>query len=181
MIIFRKPETADIPELAALHVLCWQQAYAGIFPDLFLRDLSVEKRAEGWRRSIADQDVVSFIACDGERIVGFVSAGPVRNEHGNLTSITDGEIYAIYNHQDYYRRGIGRRFIFDVATAWMARGGRSLLVLFVAQNMRAEAFYRSMGGKPAFRGPFHIAGIDVEDVGYLFDDLAAITPSPSHG
>ncbi len=47
MITFRKPATADISELAALHVLCWQQTYAGIFPDQFLRDLSVEKRAEG--------------------------------------------------------------------------------------------------------------------------------------
>jgi ribosomal protein S18 acetylase RimI-like enzyme len=181
MITYRAPTLADIAEIAALHVLCWQQAYAGIFPDDFLRDLSVQKRAEGWHRSLADDEVISVIACDGEKVVGFVSAGPVRDEHGNMAAISDGEIYAIYNHADYYRLGIGRALVAQVAAQWMARSGRSLLVLFVAQNLRAEAFYRSLGGKPAYRGPLKIAGIEVDDVGYVFSDLAALIPLPSHG
>jgi ribosomal protein S18 acetylase RimI-like enzyme len=176
MIAFRQPTLADIDGLAALHVLCWQQAYEDILPTEYLKTLSVDDRAKGWRDTIGDPQVFKLIACDGQRIVGFVSAGPARHDavaHG------DGEIYAIYNHRDFYRRGIGRNFMARAAEFWLTRDGRSLVVLFIAANSQAESFYTSLGGCRVYDGLFDIAGMNIGEKGIVFRDLpelAALTP-----
>ncbi len=109
-IIYRTPTEADIPELANLHVLCWQQSYAAILPAEYLKNLSIEQRAEGWCATINDPEVFSLVACEGERIVGFVTAGPARTNLRELQGLGDGEVYAIYNHSDFYRRVLAADF-----------------------------------------------------------------------
>jgi GNAT superfamily N-acetyltransferase len=173
-IIYRTPTEADIPELANLHVLCWQQSYAAILPAEYLKNLSIEQRAEGWCATINDPEVFSLVACEGERIVGFVTAGPARTNLLELQGLGDGEVYAIYNHSDFYRRGIGRRFLVEAARFWLSRHGRALAIFFMAQNARAELFYRALGGAPAYEGLFEVAGINVDDKGYVFSNLAEL-------
>jgi GNAT superfamily N-acetyltransferase len=175
-IQYRQPTEHDIDEISRLHVLCWQQAYAGILPEEYLKTLSIHDRAEGWRNTINDPEVFKLIACADHRIVGFVSAGPARDDaitHG------DGEIYTIYNHRDFYRRGIGRNFLARAAEFWLTRSGRSLVVLFIAANAQAELFYSSLGGHHVHESVFDIAGITIGEKGRAFvnlAELAALTP-----
>jgi GNAT superfamily N-acetyltransferase len=175
-IQYRQPTEHDIDAISRLHVLCWQQAYEGILPEEYLKTLSVDDRAKGWRDTIGDPEVFKSIACVNQRIVGFVSAGPARDD---AIAYGDGEIYAIYNHRDFYRRGIGRNFLARAAEFWLTRGGRSLVVLFIAANTQAELFYSSLGGHHVHEGVFDIAGMTIGEKGIVFRnlaELAAFTP-----
>ncbi len=167
-IHYCQPNEQDIDEISRLHVLCWQQAYAGILPDEYLKTLSVDDRAKGWRDTISDPEVFKLIAVFDGRIVGFVSAGPARE---NATTYGDGEIYTIYNHRDFYRKGIGRNFLARAAKFWLARGGSSLGVLFIGENKQAEVFYQSLGGIHVWEGIFEIGGVRVKDKAQAFYDL----------
>ena len=171
---YRTATLNDVDELSRLHVLCWQQAYEGLLPAEFLRDLSVEQRAASWRLSVADPEVFTMVACAHDQIAGFVSCGPSRKE---AASYGDGEIYAIYIHRDHYRKGIGRRFMAEAAKFWLAKGGQSLVVMFIAANAQAESFYQSLGGVQVWEGIFEIAGIPVPDKAHVFDNLAALADS----
>jgi GNAT superfamily N-acetyltransferase len=171
---FRTPTLDDVDELSRLHVLCWQQAYEGLLPPEFLRDLSVEQRAASWRLTIADPGAFALVACIDDQISGFVSCGPSRKE---AAPYGDGEIYAIYIHRDHYRRGIGRRFMAEAAKFWLAMGGHSLVVMFIAANAQAESFYQSLGGVQVWEGMFEIAGIPVPDKAHVINNLPALVTS----
>jgi GNAT superfamily N-acetyltransferase len=171
-IQYRQPTEHDIDEISRLHVLCWQQAYEGILPEEYLKTLSADDRVKEWRDTIDDPEVFKLIASDGERIVGFVSAGSARD---NVAAYGDGEIYAIYNHRDFYRKGIGRNFLARVAKFWLAKGGCSLVVLFIGANKRAEVFYQSLGGIHVWEGLFEIGGVHVTDKAQAFYDLTQLT------
>ncbi len=168
---FGPPSLNDTEALAALHVLCWQQAYEEILPAEYLRDLSVAERAENWRTTIADPEVFAMVASVDGVIVGFVSAGPSRK--GSVI-YADGEIYAIYIHLDHYRKGIGRRFLAEAAKFWLAGNGRSLVVMYLGDNKKAEAFYHSLGGVQVWEGLTVIAGISVADKAQVFNNLAEL-------
>lgn len=167
-IAFRQPVDADLPALARLHVRCWQEAYAGLMPDQFLRDLSVEQRLAGWRRSLADPQVFAFAAFDGHDPVGFVTAGPIREAQPGLG---DGEIYAIYVSAPAYRRGIGRRLLGAAAQHWISRGGSGLTVLCIAGNKRAESFYLACGGRKAWSGEFELGGQTYPENAFQFANI----------
>ena len=173
-LYYRTPTLDDVDDLSRLHVLCWQQAYEGLLPAEFLRDLSVEQRAASWRLTVADPETFVLVACVHNQVVGFVSCGLARKE---AASYGDGEIYAIYIHRDYYRKGIGRRFMADAAKFWLAKGGHSLVVMFIAANAQAESFYQSMGGVQVWEGMFEIAGIPVPDKAHVINNLPALAAS----
>jgi GNAT superfamily N-acetyltransferase len=168
---FRQPVDADLPALARLHVLCWQEAYKGLMPDQFLRDLSVEQRLAGWRRSLADPDVFAHAAFDGEGPVGFITAGPIRDARPGLG---DGEIYAIYVRAFAHRRGIGRRLLGAAARHWRSRGGSGLTVLCIAGNKPAEAFYMANGGHKAWSGNFELGGQTYLENAFQFADIQGL-------
>jgi len=171
---YRTSTPDDVDELSRLHVLCWQQAYEGLLPAEFLRGLSVEQRAASWRLTVADPEALVLVACVQDQIVGFVSCGPSRKE---AVSYGDGEIYAIYIHRDYYRKGIGSRFMAEAAKFWLAKGGHSLVVMFIAANAQAESFYHSLGGVQVWEGMFEIAGIPVPDKAHVINNLIELAAS----
>ena len=80
---------ADIDVIARIHVQSWQTSYRGILPDELLDNLSVERRAEQWQRTMPRNDMFVYVAENvaGE-IVGFASGGAERDGvHGY-----DGEL-----------------------------------------------------------------------------------------
>jgi ribosomal protein S18 acetylase RimI-like enzyme len=163
-ITYRAPSASDIDEVARVHVRCWQEAYAGLMDAAFLAALSVEQRKAQWQRSINDPAVFKQLACDGARIVGFVSSGPMRE-----TQHADGEIYAIYVLASHHRKGIGRS-LFDAAVAdWQARGGQSLAINVFTANAPAIAFYEAMGCKKVADVICKIADFDMPESVYVLD------------
>jgi ribosomal protein S18 acetylase RimI-like enzyme len=164
LISFQPPTEAIVEDIAKVHVLCWQQAYAGLMDVDFLRNLSVESRAKNWMKTIADQEVFSRVAFDGSGVVGFISSGPSRSPE-----IADSEIYAIYVLASHYGRGIGSA-LFRLAEAdWYARGGQKLLANVLTGNAKAHSFYHAMGGVIAEEKPFEMAGMKLREHVFVFD------------
>ena len=84
----------------------------------------------------------------------------------------DGEIFAIYILKAFHRRKIGRSLMAAAARFWLSKGGRNLIVLSLAGNTQATAFYEALGGVQVYEGSFEIAGTRMADKGHLFSNLA---------
>jgi len=129
-----RPGTADDAEaVARVHVETWRAAYAHALPPEGLAGLSVDNRAEMFRRR---PPLVAEVA--GE-IVGFVAVGASRDAGAG------GELFAIYVHPDHLGEGIGT----DLITAGEQRLrelGHGHAILWVLEdNPRARRFYEAAG------------------------------------
>ena len=168
-IVFDEPVLADAEEIARVHVQCWQESYAGILPDEFLRKLSADARVAQWQKAISDPDVFVRAARDAGRIVGFLSCGSARED---AAKEADGEFFAIYILEAFHGRKIGRSLIAAAARFWLSKGGRNLVVLSMAGNTQASAFYEALGGVQVYEGSFEIAGTRMAEKGHIFRNLA---------
>lgn len=140
---FRRPKGAssvrralveDAPGIAAVHVQAWRETYAGLLPSEFLEGLDVAPRTERWSTIISETTDV-WVALDGERIIGWLSAGPGRD----VDAPRPRELEGIYVLADHYGTGAGQALLDaglgDAASyLWIADG-----------NPRAEHFYVKNG------------------------------------
>jgi ribosomal protein S18 acetylase RimI-like enzyme len=106
--------------------------------------------------------------------VGFVSCGSASE---CAAKGADGEILAIYIFKAYHGRKMGRALIAAAARFWLSKGGRNLIVLSIAGNNQAAAFYLRLGGVQVYEGSFEIAGTMIADQGHLFNNLAELAAS----
>ncbi|ADB34207.1 GCN5-related N-acetyltransferase [Kribbella flavida DSM 17836] len=141
----RRATVADAEAGAWCHLLCWQEAYAGLLAPERLREKTdpqgIGRRTERWAAAI-DAGVVRWLALNPaagvpvrDRVIGFSSPGPARDEDAP----TPLELYAIYTRKAWWGTGLGQRLL-DVAI------GRQAASLWVLEgNDRACAFYRRNG------------------------------------
>jgi len=170
-MIIREAELTDAGRIARVHVDTWRSAYRGIVPDARLDRLSYERAADIARQMIGNGLSTSFIlvAEADDEIVGFASAGPVRDTEAAET----GELYAIYIVHSHQRRGIGHLLVKAVVRRLLAQGMRSLLV-WVLRDNPARGFYARLGGQLVGSKTVSIAERDLEEVSYRWDDMAVI-------
>jgi len=134
-ILIKPMETeAEIQGRAYVHWRSWQDAYKGLVDPSFLHSLSREK----FERLARQPDTV-LIAKDGDRVVGFISCGPCRDE-----DLPDaGEVYAIYVLEEYYGKRVGYRLM-SAALERLASSPR-VIVWVLRGNERAIRFYLRCG------------------------------------
>jgi GNAT superfamily N-acetyltransferase len=141
----RAARVDDAPAIAEVHAASWRTTYKGIFSDTLLDSLSVDKREQSWRETLAspEPNSVTLVACnvDGS-IVGFVSGGVERT--GRLGY--EGELYAIYLLQLAQRQGLGTLLVRHFVRELRARGFGSIAVWVLAANPFRK-FYEALGGK----------------------------------
>lgn len=144
--MIRIATSADAEQIADLHVRAWQYAYRGQVPDAFLASLSVSDRIQAWQTWFGDARGSCTWAAEAEgRVVGFVSAGPSRDED---VEIGTGEVYAIYIETDHLGSGLGSR-LFETAIDWLRSNRFSRATLWVLDsNSRARRFYEKAGWAP---------------------------------
>ncbi|WP_347355067.1 GNAT family N-acetyltransferase [Intrasporangium sp.] len=134
---------ADCEELGRVHVSVWREAYAGIMPDEYLAGLSPQQFAERWRQRLGDQGSsdlgTTLVATDAAaEIVGFVSAGPSRDDDVP----TEWELYAINLLARTHGTGLADKLL------GRALGDRGATLWVAADNRRARAFYARHGFVP---------------------------------
>ena len=165
-LIVRDAEVKDIHELAELHVLTWNEAYAGILQN----GPSVATREAQWRQKFAQKEPDWFCLlatrADGT-LVGFAQ-GQRKDEHG-------AELNKIYLHRDYQRIGLGRRLMGLATQRFIDLGFRSMS-LYVDPRNPSCAFYEALGGK-------HYIEPDgrINYSWYVWDDLPALLASCTAG
>ena len=121
----------------------------------FLRSLPREAAVEWWRSLLADPSVLTWVAREGEDVVGTCSLRLATPDNGRHRA----EVSKLLVRHDARRRG--------VATALMAavedeapRRGRSLLILDTDAGSDAELFYESLGWQAYGLLPDHAADPD---------------------
>ncbi|WP_408006194.1 GNAT family N-acetyltransferase [Pseudalkalibacillus sp. A8] len=167
--MIQKAEEKDIRQIAEVHVASWKTTYRGIVSDEFLDLLDTEQKVGQWTRNLAQPDPILLVAVEGERVVGFVSAGKSRNEDLPF----DAEVYAIYILEEYQRKGIERELIVHAVEEFKVRKWDSMLIWVLEKN-DSKHFYEKMGGKEAGRAQLEIEGQLHEEIAYGWYDLQGL-------
>ncbi|QGQ18928.1 GNAT family N-acetyltransferase [Cellulomonas sp. JZ18] len=145
-VTIRPATPDDAPDIADVHVRSWQEAYAGIVPDEYLSSLDPQQRAHRWRELLAagpEDRVHTLVAHAGDRLLGFASYGPSRDEDARRG---EREIYSLYLDPGTWGQGVARELIRSVVAEV---GEQTPLTLWVlAANERARHFYRRHGFQP---------------------------------
>jgi ribosomal protein S18 acetylase RimI-like enzyme len=145
-VVVRECGLGDAKAVESLRVAGWRAAYRGIIPDAFLDSLGLD--TERRRRVMAGRPAsgVESVAVDAGTIVGWVAAGPCRDDDRDGPG--HGEIYACYVLPEWWGKGVGRRLLTHAVRA-LASAGRSDITLWVLEdNTAARGFYESCGFAP---------------------------------
>jgi GNAT superfamily N-acetyltransferase len=120
-------------------------AYRGQLPDALLDSLSVDQRTRWWGEGWWGEDLARrglLVAETDDAILGFVAAGPSRDDHATQAT---GEVYAIYAEPDEWGHGIGRHLMERALDELRSAGFTQATLWVVESNQRARDFYE-MGG-----------------------------------
>ena len=160
----RKAEPADAMAVATVHVRSWQGAFAGLIPQSFLDSLTPKGQLGAWQ-TFLDSPPPLFggalvLVTDDERIVGFASFGPTRDEDDAGTDAGSeddrvGEVMTLYLDPSVWGRGAGAMLLKE-SVEELARAGCRLATLWVLEtNARARRFYERMGWDPDGASKLH--------------------------
>lgn len=135
------PEEAE--HLADLHVQTWQQAYATLLPEQYLRSLTASQRLPMWQQLLGSPDRVAiFLAVVEESVVGFSCGGVSNDEDARSTT---GEIWSIYLLREFWDKGIGKE-LHDVLLEEAQKRGFDEATLWVMEsNDRTRRWYERQG------------------------------------
>lgn len=141
----------DAPGIARVHIQAWRECYAHLLPAASLAALEQGPREVRWRRIIAAASDI-WVACAGQEIVGWASAGDGRDDDGPRPR----ELQGIYVLASQYGSGAGQ-LLLDAA---VGSGGAYLWI--AENNPRAFAFYTRNGFVPdGATGSHELAGTPV--------------------
>ena len=159
----------DARAIAEVHVASSRTTYKGIFSDALLDSLSVDKREQSWRETLAvsEPNSVTLVACnlDGS-ILGFISGGAERT--GRLGY--EGELYAIYLLPVAQRQGLGTLLVQHFVRELRARGFGSMAVWVLAANPFRK-FYEALGGTVVAEQQIERGGQSFTESAYGWQDL----------
>jgi ribosomal protein S18 acetylase RimI-like enzyme len=137
----RPASPADALAIETIRIRGWRTAYRHVFPVAELDALPIDP--DRWRsRILVPPPGWTTVVCeDDERVVGFASTGPSRDEDDF------GELYAIYVDPGAWSTGAGRALLLDAEKALSADYSAALLWV-LEDNPRARRFYERAGWAP---------------------------------
>jgi L-amino acid N-acyltransferase YncA len=149
-LIIREATVADIPALAALHVITFNETHGE------LNAPTITTRKWQWENIFQNKNNTWFcfvLEKEKEGLIGFAK-GQLYNHAEHPAFL--GELNKIYLLQKYQRLGLGRKIICKVANEFIQRGISSML-LFGDVNNSSNKFYEQMGAEKLFtkNGEFH--------------------------
>ena len=170
MASVRKATVDDAPAIARVHILSWLETYTGIVPQSHLDSLNIETRAKYWATHLQNPENFDIFVgeVDGE-ICGIAAGDRAREpaEHGY-----EGEILLIYVLQAAKGKGLGRMLMREVRD-YLGEKGIKRAMLWVLKDNPSRGFYEHMGGRAFEEKMMAIAGTEVAEVAYGFEDLTS--------
>lgn len=139
---FRKARPADMPAVARVHVDSWRRSFAGIAPEKFLNEMSIEKRLDAYtNRASAGPYTMIVAEHPQEGLVGFADFGqPI------LAVDFAAQIYSFYFLPEFQRKGLGERLFRRCVGEMLDEGVASLCLDSLAASPYRQ-FYSKMGGE----------------------------------
>jgi ribosomal protein S18 acetylase RimI-like enzyme len=142
LVRMRRATVGDAPDIARVHVRTVEAAYRGLVPDKLLRILTYDRRLGWWKGELEllSDEHRPWVAVDGDGVVGFVHAGPSRDEAaGNRVA----EVYAIYVDPECQGRGFGRDLLKHAVRDLHAHGYERATVWVLRDNEASRGFYEA--------------------------------------
>jgi RimJ/RimL family protein N-acetyltransferase len=127
---------ARVEDAEAIHGVAresWEATYRDIYTPEFISEF-VDRNysVEGLERSIAGGRSTYLVARDFGRVVGFCHFG---------IGPRGPELYRMYLRPDYWRSGIGRRFVHMMEAGWRAQGVAAYFCYVHERNEVGKGFY----------------------------------------
>ncbi len=167
-MVIRPSQRTDANSMSRIYVQSWRDTYLSVIPFGFLFDMSESQHEQEFLNEINSKKVISFVAEDADRVVGFITGGNERN--GN--DIYSGEIYTLYVLKNFQRQGFGGKLVSALATQFNQNSIYSMLVRVLKLNPYRR-FYKKINGTYIKTEHLTVAGeiMDVETYGWLDTSL----------
>ena len=166
-INYRKGNVKDAPGIAKVHVESWQKSFAGIVPQAFLDNLTVEKREQAFRQRFDEAEYKMFVAETAkDGIIGFADFGKSRESMFDF----EAELYAIYLLPEFQRKGVGEN-LFRLCQKEMIADQINSMYLMALAVSPYKPFYEKMGGEIVGRGNHFLVLDEFETVIYGWRSL----------
>lgn len=138
------PTAADVPDLAAVHVSVWREAYGELLPTRFYDEAARAHRADTWRSFLTSRPATELrervrAARDATgAVVGFCLIGPPRD----ADALAGIELQALNVLAAMHGTGVARALVDDLL------GDRPAYLWVADPNPRAQTFYAKLGFTP---------------------------------
>ena len=167
-MLIRPSQKTDANTMSRIYVKSWRDTYLSVIPFGFLYEMSESQHEQAFLKELDSKQVLSFVAEDVGRVVGFVTGGNERN--GN--DIYSGEIYTLYVLKNFQRQGIGGKLVSALATQFNENSIYSMLVRVLKLNPYRR-FYKKINGTYIKSEHLTVAGevMDMETYGWLDTSL----------
>ena len=159
----RFAQIEDAKIISEINVETWHEAYRGIIHDDILRARKVDdKRINTWAEIIQAKGRITLVCENDGKILGYLSAGPARDEYG-----IQNEIYALYVAPIFQKKGVGLRLIEKYKKVIK---NEHFYLYTLKQNKTAIDFYIKNGGAIYEKYARHItiAHQELEEVCFVF-------------
>lgn len=169
---FRLATVDDAEGIARMHIQAWQESFRGLVPDAYLDAMDAEERIERWRSGTLASpgrrpEVPTFIALNGDAVIGFATCGPRRGDRVPH----EGELWAIYVIRLYQGKGVGSKLLRLCMDHLRERGVRRMYAWVFRENP-ALAWYISTGAVVLpYTEVATYAGRDLEEVAVGWDPI----------
>lgn len=139
----RRAETADAVPIARIHVRAWQLGYADYIKPDYLEAMSEQESAMRWLKGLADiRQPETFVALEGEQVVGWVGFGHNRNDLGREV----GELHGLYVDPECGNATTAGALLLLEAESRLAESGFSRgMVWTLAEDAPTRRFYEERG------------------------------------
>jgi ribosomal protein S18 acetylase RimI-like enzyme len=142
----RHARPGDAEEIASVHDSSWRDAYRGVIPGVELERMIARRGPRWWHAAIV-RGTGLLVLDFGDRIAGYSTYG--RNRVPSMPY--SGEIFELYLSPEHQGLGYGRRLFASARRELAEHGYLSAIVWALADNEKALAFYRSLGGQAVRR------------------------------
>jgi len=150
--------------MSRIYVQTWQDTYLSVLPYGYLFEMSVPQHEQAFFDELNSKQIISFVAEEAGRIVGFITGG----YESNGDDIYSGEIYTLYVLKNFQRKGVGAKLVSALALQFNQSGIYSMLVRVLKLNPYRR-FYKKINGAylKTERLPFAGEFMELEIYGWI--------------
>lgn len=140
MVSIKNAKLEDVEIVSSIFADCWRKAYKRILPRKYLKKLQDDFMSEALVNLIKDETSNLKIIYKDDKIIGAAAFGKSNDKyHG-----TYGEIYHIYIHPKYKRKGFGSFLINSIVNDVRNCGYKMCHLWVFRDNKKARKFYEKM-------------------------------------
>ena len=162
----------DMKAIAKIYVDTWRTTYAGLVPDVYLEQLSVQQAEQKWTQFLNDssQDTFLYVVLNEKgMIMGFAAA-----QIHTIDGVRKGELSALYVLPEAHGLGIGKKLMATVSVHFLKAEVFSMMVWVMKKNEPGRAFYKRLGGKYLGHRESRFGNVMVEDEAYEWLDVTRL-------